>query len=122
MKETIISITQSDCEFKTSRGSGAGGQHRNKTETAVHCIHKKSNAVGYSCDGKSQRANKETAFSRMVATKEFKTWLKLEISRRTGEQKSIEETVDRLMDEKYIKAEVKNERGLWVDEKDHQKN
>ncbi len=46
----------------------------------------------------------------------------MEISRKTGQQKSIEETVDKMMNEKYIRVDVKNDKGLWVDEKDHQKN
>jgi protein subunit release factor B len=112
-KQLLFSVTEKDCIFTTTRGSGPGGQHRNKTETAVYCKHKESGAVGYACDGKSQRQNKEAAFKRMAESKEFKIWHKVKVSELTGETIKIEEKVNRLMNESYIRTEVKNDKGLW---------
>lgn len=114
-KKLLFSITASDCEFKYTKGSGAGGQKRNKTSNAVHCIHKPSGAHGYSEASRSQRANKEDAFEKMAKTKEFKNWHKVEVSRRTGELQKIEDYVEREM--KKVKIEVR-ENNKWVNEND----
>lgn len=50
----------------------------------------------------------------MVETKEFKTWHRLEISRRTGEEMRIEEYVEAAMRPKNIRVEGK-ENGKWVE-------
>lgn len=52
-----------DLEIKTTRGSGAGGQHRNKVETAVVVKHLPSGMTVRSENSKSQHQNKENALS-----------------------------------------------------------
>lgn len=74
MKQNILSVTAKDCEFSFARGSGKGGQKRNKTSTAARCKHKESGAVGYSDDTRSQHDNKKKAFVRMTETREFSEW------------------------------------------------
>ncbi|HUS50996.1 MAG TPA: hypothetical protein VMZ91_12585, partial [Candidatus Paceibacterota bacterium] len=56
-------------------------------------------------ESRSQHQNKKTAFERCTKTKEFERWLKLEIARRNGALARIDEEVDELMDEKYLKIE-----------------
>lgn len=73
-KEIILSVTAKDCKFTYSRGSGKGGQKRNKTSSACRCLHKLSNAVGFSDDTRSAHKNKSIAFSRMIKTQEFNEW------------------------------------------------
>lgn len=114
-KKLLFSVTASDCEFKYTKGSGAGGQKRNKTSNAVYCIHRPSGAQGYSEATRSQRSNKEDAFAKMAQSKEFKKWHKVEVARRTGEQQKLEEYVQREM--KKVKVEVRDS-GKWVDERD----
>ena len=61
-KELLLSVTAKDCKFSFARGSGNGGQARNKSNNAVHCKHIESGAMGYSCDTRSASQNKAIAF------------------------------------------------------------
>jgi peptide chain release factor 2 len=111
-KELLFSVTAKDCKWDYFRGHGKGGQKRNKTSSAVRCTHIESGAVGTSQDERSQTKNKSAAFSRMASTDKFKKWIKLEASRKMGIEKQIEEAVNRSMDSKNIKVEIK-ENGKW---------
>lgn len=114
-KELLFSVTADDCRFDFYRGSGKGGQKRNKTSSACRCTHIASGAVGQSEDSRSQLENKQTAFVRMANTKTFKDWHKTEVARVTGRLAQIEEEVDRQMNSNYLLIEGKNENNLWVE-------
>jgi protein subunit release factor A len=47
------------------RASGAGGQHVNRTESALRLTHPPSGVVVIAQDSRSQHRNKETAFERL---------------------------------------------------------
>lgn len=59
--ESQIVLEDRDLEFKTCRGSGAGGQHRNKTDTAVQLTHLPTGLQVRVEAGRSQHQNKQTA-------------------------------------------------------------
>lgn len=117
-KELLFSITSNDCKWTYTKGSGAGGQKRNKTSSAVYCKHEPSGAQGYAEDHREQRLNKELAFERMAKQEEFKKWHYIEIQRRTGQLEIIKQNVEQQMHPKNIKVDVKDEKGRWVDEKE----
>ncbi len=58
---TQVILRDVDLEFSTCRGSGAGGQHRNKTESAVQLRHLPSGLMVRCESERSQSLNKETA-------------------------------------------------------------
>ncbi len=72
MKEKILSVTLKDCDVQTKRGTGKGGQNRNKRDTAVRIVHRASGAVGESQEERSQLQNKRRAFRRMAESEKFK--------------------------------------------------
>lgn len=113
-KELLFSVGASDCEWSYTRGTGKGGQKKNKTSSAVHCMHRPSGAHGYSEASRSQADNRADAFRKMAESKEFRHWQKMEIARRMGTLQQVEDEVKRQM--RNVKVEVKDEKGRWVDE------
>lgn len=110
-RELVFSVTAKDCEWAYTRGTGNGGQKKNKTNSAVHCIHRPSGAHGYAEDTRVQAKNRSLAFARMAACKAFKDWSHREFLRRTGQQAMMEDNVNREM--KKIRVDVKDDEGLW---------
>jgi len=62
-----IQIKESDVEISTTRGSGPGGQNKNKVETCVIVRHKKTGIVVRCETERSQYQNKEIAFQILQA-------------------------------------------------------
>lgn len=53
------------CRLERFRVSGPGGQHRNRTDSAVRLTHEPSGAVGYAAERRSQHQNRVMALSRL---------------------------------------------------------
>jgi peptide chain release factor len=60
-------IDQRDVTFEAMRASGPGGQHVNKTESAVRATHKPSGLVTTAREERSQVMNKKLALARLAA-------------------------------------------------------
>lgn len=111
-RRLLFSVTLKDCDVETFRGSGPGGQHRNKVSSAVRIRHRASGAVGECQEHRSQHQNKKIAFERMAKTKIFQNWNRVEAARRMG-QKTTEELVEEQMAPHNIKTEIRDEEGKW---------
>lgn len=111
-KQLLFSVSIQDCEVQTFRAGGKGGQKQNKTNSGVRVIHHPSGARAEGRDAREQHINKRNAFLRMIETKEFKTWHKLEIARRSGEP-TVEELVEKAMQPENIRLEVRKD-GNWT--------
>lgn len=90
--EIEIDIKPEDLIVETKRASGAGGQHINKTDSAIRMVHKPTGLVANCQNGRSQHENREEAlrilksriYQRMIEEQEAK------LAEIKGDQKLIE--------------------------------
>lgn len=87
-RELLFSLTKKDFKVKFFCASGAGGQNRNKVATACRVMHPDSGAVAVCKRHRTQEPNKKEAFTKLLETKQYKTWHKLHTARLMGKMKS----------------------------------
>ena len=92
--EVDVEINPADLRIDTYRASGAGGQHVNKTESAVRITHIPTNTVAECQDGRSQHKNKDMAM-KMLRTKIYEQVLKAHNDEIAGKRKTLVSTGDR---------------------------
>ncbi len=82
-----VDINPADLRIDVYRASGAGGQHVNKTESAVRITHLPTNTVTQCQNGRSQHQNKAEAMKQLRAK-----LYELEMLNRNAEKQALEES------------------------------
>lgn len=94
-RELLHSITKNDFTIQPFKGSGPGGQHRNKNATAIRLIHNESGVQAESQKHKSQRQNRKEAFNKLINSPEFRKWHRI----KTAEALFGKNNMDRQLNE-----------------------
>jgi ribosome-associated protein len=92
-----------EVRIDTFRASGPGGQHVNKTSSAVRITHLPSGVVVIAQDSSSQYRNKETAFARLIERLQRKN----HVPKKRLATKPTRASTERRITEKKTRALVK---------------
>ena len=91
LQEASSRLAPVDLRFEALRAGGPGGQHQNKTESAVRVVHVPSGLTVVARDGRSQHLNKAIAIARLATLLQLRDELA-----RTGDRMTVQAGHDRL--------------------------
>jgi hypothetical protein len=94
---SLFTVRLADLREEHYRGSGAGGQKRNKTSSAVRFTHEPSGATGESESQRYQHQNRVEALRRLSINPKFVRWAHAQVAAIDEGYASLERKVDDLM-------------------------
>ncbi|MET6999640.1 peptide chain release factor 1 [Chitinophaga defluvii] len=93
-EEVDVEIREADIKMDTFRSSGAGGQHVNKTESAVRLTHIPTGVIVECQEGRSQHSNRDIAM-KMLRTRIYEAAVRKHEDAIASQRKSLVSTGDR---------------------------
>jgi hypothetical protein len=119
MKELLFSLSKEKGDFvmETFRSGGNGGQNQNKRNTGVRIIHPASGAKGEARDSRTQDENKKAAFRRLIDSKKFQTWHRIQCGIAIDGFDRVERQLEEWMRPENFLIEVKKD-GKWTSASD----
>lgn len=118
-KELLFSLSKENGDFivEPYKGSGKGGQHRNKTMSGCRIKHPASGAVAECCSERSFYQNRRSAFHKLIESDTFRRWFKYECAKRSGSIADAEEYAEKeISNPDHIKIEIQDQ-GKWKEVK-----
>ncbi len=94
VEDVDVEINPSDLRIDTYRSGGKGGQHANKTDSAVRITHVPTGIVAQSQDGRSQHHNKDIAMQ-LIRSRIFEIKMQEEIEKSADAKKNLVGSGDR---------------------------
>jgi len=105
-RQPVLTLTKKDFKIRWFSGSGAGGQHRNKSSNCCEITHIESGISQRCTSHKSREQNKKEAFKTLCEKSEFKLWL----AKATGTYVEVKRDMDVVRNYNYGRNEVKDYR------------
>lgn len=82
----LFSITKKDFDMQTFSVPGAGGGGKDTSSNGVRLVHRDSGAMAEGRQSRSLTQNRKEAFEKLVKTKKFTDWHRIECARRMGQR------------------------------------
>jgi len=114
-KELLFTVTKKDFIIEPYKGSGKGGQHRNKTMSCCRIKHPDSGVTTQACEERDFHKNRKVAFRRMIKHQKFEAWRKQKAYEISHGIKEVEKKFEEAMKPKNIKVEVRAD-NKWIEE------
>jgi len=105
VRKLLFSVTKKDFDITYFSGTGAGGQHRNKSMNCVRIKHKETGIITIGQEERSLKQNMKNAFNRMAKHPKFQLYLKKRASGEMLWESEIEKKVEEMMKEENLKIE-----------------
>lgn len=109
----LFSVTLKDCRVETFMVGGAGGQHRDRTNSGVRITHEPSAAKGEATDSRSQLQNKKDAMRKLAAHPLFIMWVSAERRRLEGKQSAEDYVALEMATPSHLRVEVRDADSRW---------
>jgi ribosome-associated protein len=97
---------EKEVEMTFYRAGGPGGQHRNKTETAVRLVHRQSGITVTATERRSQLQNRELAWDRLIAALKKRNYR----PKKRKATKPSKGSIKRRLESKKKRSDVKKQR------------
>jgi ribosome-associated protein len=108
---TDAKVLEKEVEWTFIRGSGPGGQHRNKVETGVRLVHPPSGITIVATASRSQKRNREEAMARLIEKLRALNFR----PRKRYKTKPTRGSVTRRLESKKRRSDIKSKRGKIED-------